>query len=59
MLYLSWIIIFIWILWSMGYPIYRKVNKRSVFDGDSLYAIGLSFIALVLNIVLFIAKLVR
>lgn len=46
-----WLVIFImWILWTVGYPIYSKVKGKSVFGIGSLYSNVMCIIALLLCI---------
>ena len=54
-----WVILFIsWLVWFIGYPIYKKLIKKVRFDWY-WYAIWLNVGALVINIINLIMKITK
>ena len=47
----------IWVAWFAGYPIYTKISKRVEFDWN-IYSLGLCSVALVMNILNLVAKII-
>lgn len=45
-----WISVLIYIIWLIGYPVYKKIKKESIMDG-TLYSLVVCILALVVNII--------
>lgn len=52
---LFFVVAFIWLMFLIGYPIYKKVIKREIFDWI-WYAMWLNGLALIINIINLIYK---
>ena len=47
-----------WLIYAVGYPIYKKRRKESVF-GDTPYATILCLLALFMNIFSFLSRCIK
>ena len=45
-----WSSVLIYIIWLIGYPVYKKIKKESIMDG-TLYSLVVCILALVVNII--------
>ncbi len=45
-----WISVLIYIIWLIGYPVYRKIKKESIWLGTP-YSLVLCILALVISII--------
>lgn len=45
-----WIRVLIYIIWLIGYPVYKKIKKESIWIG-TLYSLVVCILALVVNII--------
>lgn len=45
----KWMIIIVWLIWLIGFPIFRKIKKKPIFE-DETYTVGCCLLALIINL---------
>lgn len=49
MMTVKWMIIILGLIWFIGFPIFRKIKKKPIFE-DETYAVGCCLLALIINL---------
>lgn len=45
----KWMVIIVWLIWVIGFPIYKKIKKEPVFENNT-YALGACLLTLIIDL---------